>query len=88
MEIQRLLDMGVLRNPIAEEIQDGTLLTTRLVHDSRVRNDGSHEPDMWPESLKFNAEEIQQILPQQKKLDHAWWSCCTSVSIGLHLSST
>ena len=29
---------GSLRNPNAEEIQGGTLLTTRLVHDSRVRN--------------------------------------------------
>ena len=42
--------------------------------------DGSHEPDMWPESLKEHAENIQQVFPQQVELDHAWWSCCTSVN--------
>ena len=38
VEITRLLDMGVMETPTAEEAQQGTLLTTTSVYDWRFRN--------------------------------------------------
>ena len=37
-EIQRLLDMGVLKEPSTSDLENGSILTTRSVFDWRVRN--------------------------------------------------
>ena len=52
-EIQRLLQMGVLREPTAEELEDGTVLTTRSVYDWRFRE------NKWKRRCRFVAREFR-----------------------------
>ena len=52
-EIQRLLQMGVLRDPTPEELEEGTVLTTRSVYDWRFRE------NKWKRRCRFVAREFR-----------------------------
>lgn len=52
-EIQRLLEMGVLREPTSEEVEEGTILTTRSVYDWRFRD------EKWKRRCRFVAREFR-----------------------------
>lgn len=52
-EIERLLKMGVIRDPTQEELEQGTPLSTRSVYDWRFRE------NKWKRSCRFVAREFR-----------------------------
>ena len=52
-KIQRLLDMGVLKEPSTSDLENGSILTTRSVFDWRVRN------GKWKRRCRYVAREFR-----------------------------